>query len=367
MEQIMGLKCALTRATRAFMWCGIVLLFAQPVLADEVLMKNGDRVSGEIVKKDGDTLTIKSVHFGTITLPWAEIESVKAENPLNVVLVDGETLKATLQGNAGNVQVAAPGDTRTVPQTDVAALRNDSEQATYERFLRPGLWDLWTVTGSLNIAGARGNAETLTVTTPFTFARVSSSSKSTAYFNSIRSSARLVGQDGSQQTAEAIRGGWAYNRNLGSRMFLNSFNDYEYDKFQSLDLRVVLGGGAGYHLWRGERGRLDLQGGAAWNREKFDPAPDPVFVRNSAEAYWGNDFQYKMNSRTTITQGFRMFNNLSNGGEYRLNFDAGATTNLTKWLTWTVALSDRYLSNPVPGRRANDVLYTTGLGFTFSR
>ncbi|MCW5962575.1 MAG: DUF481 domain-containing protein [Bryobacterales bacterium] len=363
----MRLEDILRRSMRVFICCGVAMMLAQAVLADEVLMKNGDRVTGEIVKKDGDTLTIKSVHFGTITLPWAEIETVKTENPLNVVLVDGESLKATLQASDGNVEVATPGATRTVPQAEVAALRNDAEQATYERFLRPGLLDLWAVTGSLNIAGAQGNAETLTITTPFTFVRASSTSKTTAYFNSIRSSARLIGQDDSEQTAEAIRGGWAYNRNIAKSFFFNSFNDYEYDKFQSLDLRVVLGGGLGYHLWRGERGRLDLQGGSAWNREKFDPAPDPVFVRNSAEAYWGNDFQYKLNSRTTITQGFRMFNNLSNGGEYRMNFDAGATTTLTKWLNWTVAVSDRYLSNPVPGRMANDVLYTTGLGFTFSR
>lgn len=365
MIRLLTLREACRRATCTLLL--VLLAAATAAAADEILMKNGDRVTGEIIKKDGDSLTVKSVHFGTITLPWAEIASVKSDTPLTVVLMDGEQLKATVQGSDGNVQVAAPSGARTVPQAEVAAIRNDAEQAAYERFMRPGLLDLWTVTGSLNIAGAQGNAETLTITTPFTFARASNTSKTTAYFNSIRSSARLQGQDGSQQTAEAIRGGWAYNRNLAKGMFANAFNDYEYDKFQSLDLRVVLGGGLGYKIWSGERGRLDLQGGGAWNREKFDPAPDPVFVRNSAEAYWGNDFQYKLNSRTTITQGFRMFNNLSNGGEYRINFDAGATTNLTKWLTWTVALSDRYLSNPVPGRQANDILYTTGLGFTFSR
>ncbi len=346
---------------------GALLVVGSAMAADEILMKNGDRVTGEIVKKDGDTLTVKSVHFGTITLPWAEVASVKSDTPLTVVLMDGEQLKATVQGSDGNVQVAAPGGARTVPQAEVAAMRNEAEQAAYERFLRPGILDLWTVTGSLNIAGAQGNAETLTVTTPLTFARVSNTSKTTAYFNAIRSSARLQGQDGSEQTAEAVRGGWAYSRNLTKGIFANAFNDYEYDKFQSLDLRIVLGGGLGYKVWAGERGRLDLQGGGAWNREKFDPAPDPVFVRNSAEAYWGNDFQYKLNSRTTISQGFRMFNNLSEGGAYRVNFDAGATTSLTKWLTWTVALSNRYLSNPVPGRQSNDLLYTTGLGFTFSR
>jgi hypothetical protein len=62
-----------------------------------------------------------------------------------------------------------------------------------------------------------------------------------------------------------------------------------------------------------------------------------------------------------------MFNNLSATGQYRVNFDAGATTSLTKWLTWNVALSDRYLSNPVAGRKNNDFLYSTGFGFAFAR
>ena len=52
------------------------LALAVAAQADQVVMKNGDRASGAIVKKDGDTLTLESKHFGTITLPWAEVESV---------------------------------------------------------------------------------------------------------------------------------------------------------------------------------------------------------------------------------------------------------------------------------------------------
>jgi hypothetical protein len=48
-----------------------------------------------------------------------------------------------------------------------------------------------------------------------------------------------------------------------------------------------------------------------------------------------------------------------------MNFDTGATTVLFRWLTWNIALSDRYLTNPAPGRKSNDFLYSTGFGFTF--
>ncbi len=38
---------------------------------------------------------------------------------------------------------------------------------------------------------------------------------------------------------------------------------------------------------------------------------------------------------------------------------------MNRWLTWNVALSDRYPSNPVPGNKTNDWLYTTGVGLSF--
>jgi putative salt-induced outer membrane protein YdiY len=329
------------------------------------VLKDGDRVTGDIVKKDGQTLTIQSKNFGTVTLKWDDIATIRSDQPLNVVLPNDQTVKATIQTQDGRIQVAAPGGPRVVPPNEIVALRNDAEQRTYDRFLHPGLLDLWTITGSLNLAGTKGNAKTFTLTTPIQFLRASNSSRTTAYFNAIRSSATINGV--SAQTASAVRGGWGYSRNLTKKLFATAFNDYEYDKFQSLDLRVVLGGGLGYQVWKGEAGRLALVGGAAWNRETFSPATSAAFTRNSAEAYWGDDFNYKLNARTSLVQGFRMFNNLSNTGQYRVNFDLGATTQLTKWLTWSVALSDRYLSNPVPGRKNNDLLYSTGLGFTFAR
>jgi hypothetical protein len=332
--------------------------------ADQIVLKDGDRITGSIVKKDGQTVTIDSKNFGLVTLKWDDIATITTDKPLTVVLPGNQSVKATLQTQDGRVQVVAPGASQNIAPADVVALRNDAEQARYEKLLNPGLLDLWAITGSINLAGTKGNAETSTFTTPINFVRASNTSRTTAYFNSIRSSATIGGVNG--QTAQAVRGGWGYSRNLTSRVFANVFNDNEYDKFQALDLRVVLGGGLGYQVWKSDTGRLSLVGGAAWNREKFSPVNVMAFTRNSTEAYWGNEFNYKLNSRTNLVQSFRMFNNLSNSGEYRMNFDIGATTQLRKWLNWNVAISDRYLSNPVPGRMSNDLLYTTGIGFSFA-
>ncbi|PYV42937.1 MAG: hypothetical protein DMG06_12465 [Acidobacteria bacterium] len=50
-----------------------------------------------------------------------------------------------------------------------------------------------------------------------------------------------------------------------------------------------------------------------------------------------------------------------------ISFDSSLVTNINRWLGWQLTLSDRYLSNPVPGTKKNDVLLTTGLRLTFAR
>ena len=343
-----------------------LLSFCTWAIADQVVMKNGDRISGAFVKKDAKTLTIKSEFFGVVTLPWEQIETVKADTPINVVLPGNQTVKGTLATTDGKVEVVAGDDKRQVPAADIVALRNSDEQRAYERLQAPRLADLWVGTGTIGWTGTSGNAKTATWSTGLSAARVTNTDKLFTYFNSIKASASI--NNVSAQTAQAVRGGWGYNRNLKPRVFFNGFNDWEYDKFQNLDLRTVIGAGLGYNAWKAERGRLDLLGGLAYNREKFDPVrPLLPFVRNGAEAYWGDDINYKLNARTSFFQGFRMFNNLQESARWRMNFDTGATTQLTKWLTWNLAISDRFLNSPVAGRKKNDFLYTTGFGFSFAR
>ena len=168
------------------------------------MLKDGDRITGDIIKKDKDTITIKSKNFGdTISIKWEAIDTIKTDQPLNVVLPGDKTVKAKIETQNGRIQVDTPGTPQAVPPSDIIALRNDAEQRTYERFIHPGLLDLWTVTGSVNIAGSKGNAETSTLITPINFARASNTSRTTAYFNSIRSTATINGVGA--QTAKAIR------------------------------------------------------------------------------------------------------------------------------------------------------------------
>lgn len=339
----------------------LACLSLSPAWADQVVLKNGDRVSGSIVKKDGKNLTIKTDQFGVVTTSWDQVESIRTDKPVNVVLQDGKSAQGTLGTFDGKVEVAAPTAKLSVTPAEITTIRDADEQRTYERLQRPGWGQLWTGTGSVGLAGTSGNARTLTFTTGINAARVTRTDKTSLYFNTIKASALVNGKDA--DTAQAVRGGIGYDHNLTPRLFANVFNDWEYDKFQNLDLRFVAGGGLGFHAMKTERGQLDLLGGADFNHSSFSTP----LTRNSAELFWGDEYSLKLSGATSLVQSFRMFNDLTNTGTYRVNFDVGASTKLSKWLNWNVSLSDRYLNHPAPGRKTNDLLYTTGLGITFTK
>ena len=343
----------------------LTLSAAACLLADQVTLKNGDRITGSVVKKDDKTLTVKSDVFGTVAMPWEQVAGIVTDKPLVVVLPSGDFRDARITSTEDRVEIVTEEGPRESSLADILALRDADEQRTYERLLHPAWTHLWAGSVTLGLAGTSGNAETGTFTVGLNAARVTRADKAAVYFNAIRAAAEVEGIEAT--TAQAIRSGWSYSRNTGGRLFLNAFNDYEYDRFQNLDLRFVLGGGLGYKAWRGERGRLDFLSGAAYNGEKFGPpAPEEAITRNSGELYFGDEFTYKLNSVTSLYENLRAFPNITDGGAFRVNLDLGGNTRLTRWLTWNIAISNRYLSNPVARRSRNDFLYTTGIGVTFT-
>jgi hypothetical protein len=329
--------------------------------ADQVVLKNGDIITGSVIKKDGAKLTLKSEFLGEVSIPWTAIKSLKSDQELVVVLPGGESVKGKVSTSGDNLEVATAGGEKSTPLAGVTAVRDDAEQHAWERLEHPGLFQLWSGAYDLGLALTRGNARTTSLTNTFTAARVTKKDKITLHFNQIFASS--LANNVNSTTANAIRGGWTYNRDLTPKMFLATTNDYEHDEFQNLNLRAVFGGGGGWNAVKTAKANLSFQAGADYEKENFMDHTS----RNSAEANFGDDLLYKFSAATSLTQSFRMYPNLSDTGQYRMNFDLSAVTALKKWLGWHVTFSDRYLSDPVEGRLRNDVLLSTGFRLSFAK
>src|SRR5438270_13673310 len=101
-----------------------LFLLAFPALAaDQVVLTNGDTITGAIIKKDGDKLTIKSEFLGEVSMPWKAVKSIKSDAELNVVLPSGETVKGKIASSGDQLQVAAA-TPKTAPLAGIAAVRD---------------------------------------------------------------------------------------------------------------------------------------------------------------------------------------------------------------------------------------------------
>ena len=348
----------LGRAALLIFICGI----GTAARADLIVLKNGDRVTGKIVKSDGKALTIKSEFIGDVNVKADAIEQITSDQPLYLTLSDGRTVTGTLAVNGGQVEVQTTEAQKvTVARETVQMIRSQSEQNAYERMLKPGWLDLWRGFADFGYSLTTGNTKTSTVALGANAGRETNRDKTTLYAALIKSKNKTSGV--TETTANAIRGGARYEISLTSRLSTFTFADFEYNEIQLLDLRSVLGGGLGYDVIKSERTRFQVFGGGAWNHENFANNT----ARDSGEAIAGQDLTFRLSDRVALKERFQFFPNLTNTGEYRITFDAGVSTKLTSYLDWQTTVSDRYLSNPVPGSNKNDLLLTTGLRFNFRK
>ncbi len=343
----------------------LVSTLTYPLWADQLTLKNDDRISGTIVRFDGKKVVLKSEFAGEVTIPWDAVTGVVSSTPLNVGLKGGQMLVGTVNSSGTTITVkTADAGTITAPRDTVEFIRSKDDQAAYQaevdRYRNPRLVDLWTGFLDLGFAQSRGNAETQTFNLSANAARATTRDKISTYFTSIYSTGRITGSN--VTTANAKRGGISYNLNLTRKWFAFGSVDIENDQFQSLDLRFVPAGGMGYHVIANPRTTFDLQTGATMNREFFSTGLD----RTRAEILLGETFNHKFTERASFQERLFYYPGVSDSSN-RINFDLSFITAIRRWFNWQLTFSDRFLSDPVPGFKKNDTLFTTGARLTFAK
>jgi len=58
----------------------LALMPAQGLAADELILRNGSRLIGEVGRKENGTLGFKTSFAGTIKVKWSEVSELRSEN-----------------------------------------------------------------------------------------------------------------------------------------------------------------------------------------------------------------------------------------------------------------------------------------------
>ena len=350
---------------KEYLWAALsTLALCCTAFCDQVVLKNGDRLTGSIMKSDDKVLLIKTEFAGDVTVQWPAVQEIESTQPLHVTLANGKTVAGSVTTTDGALAVTTTtSGTVNVPKADVTALRSDAEQTDYEKSLHPGLLQGWAGGANVGFALTAGNSDTRSLALAFTGDRKTLHDEVSLYENTVYATNNAAGAS-PNTTANSNEAGARYARNFTSRLFGYGGADFQTNALQELNLRSVLGAGLGFHAVNTDKTTLDFLVGPNYTRENYDT------VTNSFVALTlGEELSRKLGASTLLTQKLYFYPDLSDSGQYRVTFNFGSVTKLSKWLGWQNAFGDIYVTNPpvaTPALKKNDIILTTGLNLSFT-
>ena len=349
--------------------------------ADQITLKNGDRLTGTVVKSDGKTLVLHTDAAGDVTIQFDAIQQIATEKDLHVSLKDGKTAVGPVTTSDGKIEIATKSSgTVEAPKDDVTLIRNDAEQAAYDKSLHPGLTHGWNGGANVGFSLARGNSETENLAIAFNAVHPTLNDKITLYASSIYTKNDVPPP--ASVGANLQQGGLRYDRNIGAQAFVFVGGDFQSNALQFLDLRQVYTGGFGYHAIKSDATTLNILGGINFTHETYSngaevpptpPSTTPTGIFTSygvtnkfAALTLGEELTKKLGKSTILTQNMYFYPDLQDTSDYRATFNLGTVTKIGKGFGWQNQFGDIYVSDPPIGAKKNDVVLTTGLNYTFT-
>lgn len=329
----------------ATLLCAIVtlclLLPGRAAWADEVRLKNGDRITGTVVSLAAGVLKFNSGH-GTLDLPWGDVVAVTVDAP---IIVTGagrapETV-ATLTLADGQVTLA-PGV--TLPAGDVVTLGRPAGPPTVAGGANVGIL---STGGNTDVSSLRADGDVVVR---------ADRNRYTAGGVVNRAVDRGV------ETARNATVSGRYDRFFNARLYANASALFTNDRFRDLDLRSALGLGLGYQVADTARLRLGVEGGYGYVNERFDLAPDESYhaLRENAALD-----VYALARRITFFHRHDGFFGVTGDDNLFIQTRNGVRAGLGGGLVTTIQFDVDYDRSPSPGRKQTDRAVGFTLGYRF--
>jgi len=256
---------------------GFFLLFLldSTVSADELILQNGDRLTGAIVKKTENILIFETAYAGELSIPWNHVRELRAEEPLTIWLASGETITTKVIENQPDAILleAEPGASpRTVNPAAVTAINPEPWQ----------LGDGFKLSGRVNLAlqSERGNTDTdeLDIDGKIEFRRQQQRVVLDGQLENDRAS-------GEKTTDKWLVTG-KYDYSVTPKRYYGAVLYLESDQFADVNLRSGIGPLVGYRFIESDATNLVAEAGIIRIREDFIDQAD----NNFWSAYWQIDF-----------------------------------------------------------------------------
>lgn len=284
------------------------LAVAVNVDADVVVMQNGDRLSGLIMRLQDNSLHLKTAYAeDELQLLWSEVAGIESDVPVTIKLSSGDIVKGRLLPAEEEGAFVVSGEMITGVQIQMSNVQaiNPPPQTT-------------TVSGSITLGGNRQSGNTDRNALNAAVDAVIKSSKHRFTLGLVANYA----EEGGQVTERNTFGRLKYDFFISKQVYGYLNNEFLYDRFKGLNLRTVVGPGAGYQIWDDDVKSLALETGLAYYNEDRDEGEDESWFAARLAARFVYIFANDIGFSETVT----MYPSLENRGEFTLRNEAAVTS-----------------------------------------
>jgi putative salt-induced outer membrane protein YdiY len=315
-----------------------------PAPVDVVLLRNGDRLSGSIVKMDGKKLFITTPYAKEVPVDWKEVASIESAGPHWVRLTTDEFVKGRLTSSPDGVGIVTE---------DLEA----PQPVPFDRVATIGIPPGAKYSGSLGalVSGSTGNTETFILGAAGVVQRDTDIDRSRLGFRT------EYEERDNELSVQRARGYGDYDFYLGEKWYLTGLLRLEHDKFEDVRLRTTVGGGPGYRFFDREDLKFRVYAGLAYVNEDLDEAED----RDYLSALAGDEFRWKITESLSFYQLAEVYPSLDDVSDVLIHVEAGIRQSLMKGMFVEFGVVDDYDTEPAPDTKKNDFRYLGQVGYEF--
>jgi len=323
----------------------ILFLTAIPlsVYAAVVVLKNGDRITGRIVKMESKRLEIDVSFADIIKIKWEDVQSITSEHPMSIKLY-GEV---DIPENAGErrldrIIVNTLGGEGAIPLEDVRAI-NFAEN-DYRGYLSAGG----------NQTSGNTKTQALNISGNLTYRRLEHRYYLDGKYNRAEADGEVTADNGTLNIQ--------YDYFLARRVYVGGMNLSETDQFQDLSLRNTGSLVLGYDIFDREHHNLTIAAGPAAVYQDF--STDPSTVTPSSTLMWRYKFMFWGDDMVFFHK-LQSFKDLGHGAAARVNADQGFKVKVMNNWWVNMEYDIRYNSEPVAGKETVDTNFIFGFSYDF--
>ncbi len=328
--------------------CLFVLIFgmpAAPLVAGQLILKNGDRITGNIIKIWDKEIYIEPDYADEFAVNVSAVEYFLSDDEFKIDLGDGKEVDASFGGvdDDGNQIVLVGDETMTVPLVKIAELDEVEEYSD------------WGAHVDFNTTINRGNTDSLNSKLSGDFILKRGDHRHLLEVSYAREEQNSI----SVKEQDLFR--YSYNWAFSQRWGFGAVASYERDPIRDLDRRLTVGPAATLSVWDSAKKTFNIQFPLGYQNEVIGGIEE-----NNVIAGWIMRIRYKI-GRPDLE--------LYHNNSYSSNI-AGRTNNVIKTITGArfeitdllyvnFEIDFDWESEPAVGAESEDLSLLVGLGFEF--